>query len=789
MTRITGAFGFVSTKDDRGTAGTTNRLHELERSGWLESELWPQYRRDASFEHTMLVLLLINEKIAAQVPNVFDALSGTDGNEQDKDKAAADKNKNKSQQGTGSGTFGIFFDGVVALAHDTFGSLSLSPSSEATTSLLTWWYYESYLCFLVFVYRSLESGVVRACALRYVSLNVWTALSPPRLAEELHRYPALRRHWQQLVQSQQPPPSSSADGGAASGKKRKTSSSSSSSGDSAASASATSSSSSAALSLPEASWMAGLVQTFLRTLDDIVTLPTHTASSSSSSALRCLERFAELLVDLLSQLSTRRFLNTLLDDMHLPVRCKRALARATTTKGTSGDDPLALLRQLVLLVDAYCHFEVNDQTGAELSPLDTEAELHGRVHRLQAAAFARVQGQGTGDNSSSSSLLRDLVFSSPGELLRETTLRKHLDMLGTAELVDLCAKDLGHITQRDLDTFNYNRIADADASSSSSLVSPSQFLDQGGSDGDHQGSSSNLRSFVLDVMVDRLCTRVAGQGLGNNSRGLGYSSQFQLEALNRLSLYPSEDLLFDPHLVPMDSTHRAHHATATAAGLASTDRPLALPKLNLQFLSVKDYLLRNFVLYRLESAFSIREEICDAVRRMGPRRSLVPGSGASTTTFGGWARMAVPLMAPGLSVDEVSKPLLGETVPGHVHATLTVDLAHFASNSEVRGEWESLREHDVVFLVCCENPSPEAAAAATLEQPQQQQQQGGSGSGKKPSSRKSGKGGGSGGGSSEEELKVFVERYGVRCVRGCEIFEVRDEDNNLLNTNAADGKR
>ena len=746
----------------------------------------------------MLVLLIINEKIAAQVPNVFDALSALGQEQPDQDKAN-DKPKSKSQQSAGSGLFGVFFDGVVSLAHDTFGSLSLTPSSSsvsdttAASSPLLWWYYESYLCFLVFVYRSLESGVVRACALRYVSLNVWTALSAPRLAEELHRHPALRRHWQQLMQSQQPP-TASADGGTSSGKKRKTSSSSSSSssstGDSAAAGTGTAPSA-ASLLLPEATWMAGLVQTFLRTLEDIVTTP-----ASSSSALRCLERFAELLVDLLSQLSTRRFLNTLLDDMHLPVRCKRALARPAAG-GRGNDDPLALLRQLVLLVDAYCHFEVNDQTGAELSPLDTEAELHGRVHRLQAAAFARVQGQGNDDNndnnssnsSSSSSLLRDLVFSSPGELMREASLRKLLDLLGTAELVALCGRDLGHVTQRDLDMFHYQPHPDAAAasSSSSSLVSPSQFLDQGGSDGDSSSSSSQLRSFVLDVMVDRLCTRIAGQGLGkgsNGGKGLGYSSQFQLEALNRLSLYPSEDLLFDPHLVPMDSTHRAHHAS-TAGSLASSDRPLALPKLNLQFLSVKDYLLRNFVLYRLESAFSIREEICDAVRRMGPRRALAPGSGAPTTTFGGWARMAVPLMSPGLSVDEVSKPLLGETVPGHVHATVTVDLAHFASNSEVRAEWESLREHDVVFLVCCENPSPEAAAAAQ----ELQQQQGGQGSGKKTSSRKGGKGsssGSGGGGSSEEDLRAFVDRYGVRCVRGCEIFEVRDEDNNLLHANADD---
>jgi intron-binding protein aquarius len=41
----------------------------------------------------------------------------------------------------------------------------------------------------------------------------------------------------------------------------------------------------------------------------------------------------------------------------------------------------------------------------------------------------------------------------------------------------------------------------------------------------------------------------------------------------------------------------------------SGGRPLALPKLNLQFLSPSDYLLRNFHLFRLEAAYEVREDI------------------------------------------------------------------------------------------------------------------------------------------------------------------------------------
>lgn len=45
---------------------------------------------------------------------------------------------------------------------------------------------------------------------------------------------------------------------------------------------------------------------------------------------------------------------------------------------------------------------------------------------------------------------------------------------------------------------------------------------------------------------------------------------------------------------------------------------LALAKLNLQFLTLHDYLLRNFNLFRLESTYEIRQDIEDVVFRMKP---------------------------------------------------------------------------------------------------------------------------------------------------------------------------
>lgn len=54
-----------------------------------------------------------------------------------------------------------------------------------------------------------------------------------------------------------------------------------------------------------------------------------------------------------------------------------------------------------------------------------------------------------------------------------------------------------------------------------------------------------------------------------------------------MPLYPTEDIIWNEAVVPTE--------------YYNGNKCLALPKLNLQFLTLHDYLLRNFQLFRLES--------------------------------------------------------------------------------------------------------------------------------------------------------------------------------------------
>jgi len=204
----------------------------------------------------------------------------------------------------------------------------------------------------------------------------------------------------------------------------------------------------------------------------------------------------------------------------------------------------------------------------------------------------------------------------------------------------------------------------------------------------------------------------------------------QRQEVSALPLYPSEDVLWDMNLVPELNYHG--------------DEVLALPKLNLQFLTIYDYLLRNFNLFRLESTYEIREDIKNVVHRLKPR---IAGNG--DTVFTGWAKMAVPIKT--FTITKVKKPNIGEIKPAQVAAEITVDLAPF--QSRVRQDWEAIREHDVLFLLCVE-------AKYNLEE-------------KVPKMKMS-------------QRMNHVE-LGIKYVRGCEVKFVLDEEKSIIGERKKDG--
>eukprot|EP01071_Lankesteria_metandrocarpae_P005629 Lankesteria_metandrocarpae@DN4072_c0_g1_i1.p1 len=205
--------------------------------------------------------------------------------------------------------------------------------------------------------------------------------------------------------------------------------------------------------------------------------------------------------------------------------------------------------------------------------------------------------------------------------------------------------------------------------------------------------------------------------------------QSQLQRINTAALFPTENLIWDPNFIP------AEHFKG--------EFPLALPKLNLQFLTVHDYLLRNFTLFRLESTYEIRGNLEDAIYRMDAHR--MPNG---ATNFRGKWKMATPITA--FSVLSVGEPKLGETCPRSVRAEVLITLGGMPAHE--RREWESMRQYESLFLVGIVAPmSLDGHSASSLVRPQDL-----------------------------SKVDDFPREFGVVTIRGCELTDIVDEEGNSM---------
>ncbi|KAI8070842.1 P-loop containing nucleoside triphosphate hydrolase protein [Gongronella butleri] len=222
----------------------------------------------------------------------------------------------------------------------------------------------------------------------------------------------------------------------------------------------------------------------------------------------------------------------------------------------------------------------------------------------------------------------------------------------------------------------------------------------------HPGLASRIdrKPFLLECLIDTYQKRPS-----------------QIHRINHTPLYPDEAALFDDALIQ----------SQYYAG----DRPLAIPKLNLQFLTLHDYLLRNYNLFRLESAYEIRQDIEDAVKRLGPRLTYP----ARKIEWSGWARMGLPIDA--FSVSDVAQPDLGRDAPSRVIGEVTFSVSPYTK--VLRDEWDSLRRHDIVFLLTI-RPNDDSATPFQAGQD-------------------------------------FRKHYGIKYIRGAEVVDVLDQNGRVLN--------
>ncbi|KKO97541.1 hypothetical protein THAR02_10357 [Trichoderma harzianum] len=447
--------------------------------------------------------------------------------------------------------------------------LSMTLDRTLSTTLRT-----HLLCFLIHAFQSLDCTIVRKECAPLVSIGIWHNLSTEKRQEaQLDSSPHLRKAWRAAQKRYD----------------------------------AADEATKARLRF-ERSWLYTLILDFINQL--------YSESSKSDQTLLYCERFTEFISDLQSQLPTRRYVNALVQDIHLT-----PLMRLSPLYNDAGS---ALLRDLHALLSHYTFFAIDDQSGIQLTrteAFDRHCALLGKLQRIALKHFKDK--------------LTILALSNYGSIDKREELISHLDPLTDDELLNL----VNLLDLRSAYPESLNLTID--------------------------------RKFLIEFLLTTFERKKTFQ-----------------ETARRISIVPTEDTLFDDNFQRADSYDGSH--------------PLALPKLNLQYLSVGDFVWRALVLYRCESFYGIRKDIEAALRRLRPEVRR-PGE----THFAGFSKMAMPIAKP--TILEVVPALVGDDKPSLVKAEVSFDARRLGDG--VRREWDTLRPGDVVFLLAI-HPSPSAGQAA-----------------------------------------------------------------------------
>ena len=351
----------------------------------------------------------------------------------------------------------------------------------------------------------------------------------------------------------------------------------------------------------ERSWLYTLVLRFL----DIL----YNHQQNGSAARSYCERFMEFLTDLQSQFPTRRYVNTLLQDLNILV----AIELSPLCRSSEG----GLFRDFFALLRHYSHFPIDDHTGRQFSSVELSKRYDAQIAKLQRVALKHFKEK-----------LGLLALANHGSLGRREDLESHLQSLNDDELVEY-ARLLGYRTEYP------------------GLV-----------------KLKFTRAFTTECIL------------------FDYERKptFQ-EVIKEMPILPTEQTLYEQSFIRNETYDGSH--------------PLALPKLNLQYLTVGDFLWRSFILCRCEAFYEIRTALEDTVKRLQLRRDPAAGHERSAGT-----KMALAISRP--AIIEAFPPKVGEKYPAEVRAEVILNMSRISPN--VQREWESLRPDDVVYLIALDKP-------------------------------------------------------------------------------------
>ncbi|KAL7556759.1 hypothetical protein ACA910_008092 [Epithemia clementina (nom. ined.)] len=484
-----------------------------------------------------------------------------------------------------------------------------------------------------------------------------------------------------------------------------------------------------------------------------------------------LHRSLEMLIDILASASSlRTFLLLYLQAIHFSIRCRRALVKRYGDNIVGGGGNIVSSQKLTKqLLERMEQLQHNDPLLLSLSGTNNNAS-NNKVKASTTTNAASSVLLGWSTSAQDTSTLR-MHYYRRASVFQQICYRYYG---GTSKLDDVIFAGLGQLCgdtslTDDSNKFLRQALAGLTLDELLGLLHKLRLIDKNGGQPELD-TLFQQRDFLLEVLQEYLKL----PALSDHDPSMKQNAHS-----SRMPLFPTETLLWDLARIPPGHSQ-----------LLLPSQVLCLPKMYAtQFLSFADYLWRNFTLLQLETASSIRSDLVNVIRRLRPvHGSRIHGDNDddmiavdsndnatgtnAKTTFAGWARMALELevqnsYAGGLVITKVEPPLLGELHPRKVLAEFTVDLQ--PCGAAIRQEWDSMGEHDNVFLVAIDANRAEGGVPPTVQELRAKigyidQGEEKYGDRLVP----------------EDDDPSFPQRYGIQLVRGATIVHVRDQEGTIL---------
>ena len=150
----------------------------------------------------------------------------------------------------------------------------------------------------------------------------------------------------------------------------------------------------------------------------------------------------------------------------------------------------------------------------------------------------------------------------------------------------------------------------------------------------------------------------------------------RLEWMRNDVLYPDERIIFDESVSNLNM------------------HPVALAPSSLRYLTLSDYLYRQYRLLKFEYADRLRKDILDAAQRLSPTGNK-HSKNTSSVVFQGSSRMAIAIEK--VEIVEKGNTMIGHIAPSYVRAHIVFSLSNLEKN--IAEEWDLLASDDILYLL------------------------------------------------------------------------------------------